>query len=537
MVRRAPPVAGLRKRPFEPMLGPVAASLSSEELALRTIERAKDALRSGRAVGLPELVKLIQTLSSNPLGVDVSTLAEIIQKDPVILANVFGAAQKLAYNVSGAHVTSLAQAIHLVGFGRIRTLTMTLLIADAAGSRPASEEHRQAAAAAVCSGFVAESLAQELRLCDREEAFIGACLRNLGHVVMTAFMLDDYRAALAAGAADSGAGWRAVFGLTPLELGRELLQREHVPEEAMRALEDFRPGQGDGAGADGGAVMLVCEFATRIAEIGLRSGTDSDASARAMETEAARFAPAIPELAGRLDGVLAAAGGQLREFMRDRRISSLPETTVIRFTRRTEAFCRRARPNGAAAEGSPAPGGAAAPEMPDVDRGADCWNVARERLQALVGRPGATMPRVLANAVEMLRSGFEAAEVLVFSGRGPRGEALLTGGSGEWFLGLPAEVAAHPADRTVLGVCLKYRENVLIQDADDPKIAPHLPDWLKALDAPSCFALFPLVGRSNLCGVVLVGWRQPRRLALAPEPAAALARFLHTLGGYCEAAG
>ncbi len=513
---------------------PPVSPPSREELAMRTIDRAKDALRSGRGVGLPELLKLIQTLSSNIQGVDVAMLANVIQKDAVILAKVLSTAQTLAYNVTGARITSVAQAIHVIGYGRIRTLTMSLLIADAAGSRPATEEHRQAAATAICSGFMAEAVAQEVRLCDREEAFIGACLRNLGAIVMASFMHEDYRAARAVRSDDPDEGWRTVFGVTPLELGREILRREHAPEEVAKYLEDCRPESFDpcsGPGPD--PLVAVCDFSARVAEVGLQAGTSGETAFRQMKALATRFGTVLPDLEERMGGLLNAAGEQLREFMRDRRISSLPEGTIGQFSRRAEAFARlsaeeakSAAAGEAHAEPAPAP-----PPPPDT---AEIWQHALERLERLFDQPKPARTHVLAYAVELLRGGFAASDVLVLSGRGPAGQAVLTAGAGELFLRVPPTAAAGPAERTVTGVCLKYRENVLIHDALEPKITPHLPEWLKADPILGSFALFPLIGSTDLCGVVLVGWREARPLVIGPIAAAALAKFLHRLAIGCE---
>jgi hypothetical protein len=101
-------------------------------------------------------------------------------------------------------------------------------------------------------------------------------------------------------------------------------------------------------------------------------------------------------------------------------------------------------------------------------------------------------------------------------------------------MGLPANASAGAADRTVLGVCLKYRENVLIHDAGDAKILSHLPEWLRNPDAPCSFALFPVVGGSALVGLVLVGWTAARHLVIPPPAVSALAKFFNVLGRFCE---
>lgn len=522
----------------------MGAANTPEDLSRATIERAKDALRSGRAVGLPELLRLIQSMSSDPQGVDVAVLAGIIQKDAVILAKVLSTAQTLAYNVSGAHVTSLPQAIHMVGYGRIRTLTMSLLIAEAGGAHPNSEEHRQASAAAVCSGFLAEAIAQHFRLCDREEAFIGACLRNLGHIVMAAFMVEDYRRAKAAAAslpADPDEGWRQVFGLTPLELGRAILEREKAPDEVLRCLGDV-PGETAAAEAiaDMDPLLVTCGFSSRVAELGLIAGVDSESCARQMQAVAHQYRAAIPEVETRLAGALTMAGENLRDFVRGHRISSLPEASVSQFSRRAAVFSRlaseRSHPVQPAPEEAPAaaapPRAAPAPVAKAGD--AHRWRAARSSFENLANAAVSSPARVIGHAVELLREGFAARDVLVFCGHGVHEDVLLTGGTGELFLNLPVDVAANATDRTVMGVCLKYRENVLVRDSADPKLSQHLPAWIRVPGAPRAFALFPLVGASRLAGFVLVGWPESRELSLDADEAAALAKFLHAQGLYYE---
>jgi HD-like signal output (HDOD) protein len=552
----------------------VVDSLSSRDLAARTLVRVREALHSGEAVGLPELIKLIQIMASDPQGVDITTLAEIIQKDAVMLAKILGAAQTLAYNLSGAEVTSVAQAIHLVGYKRIRNITMTLLVVATGARAHGTEKHREAATAAVCSGFIAESIAGELGICDREEAYVGGCLRNLGEIVLAAYMPEDCRAARSDHGGDSEERWRSVFGMTPLEVGRELLRQENAPAEIIRVLAEFDPrAQRPGSAFD--PLAAVCELATRLAGIGIEPG-DSEIAVPKLEALVEEYGEIFPGIGGRAEALLATAATHLKDFLRERQITSLPEAAVSRFVRRAHAGARKAeearkaegvraakvrqealaagvKPALAATGATPAkPAPAGAPQVPAAARGAVAatapaeapttarssgladWSGAQERLRTLMDEPGVAAPRVLAQAAQLLRSGFEASETLIFTGSEPDGSVRLSLGSGEFFLQLPGQVAANPAERTVAGVCLKMRENVLIHDARDAAIAAHLPEWLKGPGAPRSFALFPLPGTGRLAGFALVGWSLRRPLSITSQAGASLAKFLRLLGEYCE---
>ena len=100
----------------------------SSTLAERTLQRATAALRSGPVACLPEIVKLLGTLSANSVEVSVTELADVIQKDPVILSKVIGAANTYGYNPTGVPVTTVTQAVHVIGYERIRTLAMSLVV-------------------------------------------------------------------------------------------------------------------------------------------------------------------------------------------------------------------------------------------------------------------------------------------------------------------------------------------------------------------------------------------------------------------------
>jgi HD-like signal output (HDOD) protein len=123
----------------------------SSTLAERTLERATAAMRSGPAAYLPEIVKLLGTLSANSVQVSVSELADVIQTDPVILAKVIGAANTYGYNPTGIPVTTVTQAVHVIGYERIRTQAMSLVLMKHANGPQSPDERQNAVAFALAS--------------------------------------------------------------------------------------------------------------------------------------------------------------------------------------------------------------------------------------------------------------------------------------------------------------------------------------------------------------------------------------------------
>jgi hypothetical protein len=436
---------------------------------------------------LPEVIRLVQSLTAHVSDVDVSVLADVIQKDPVILAKVLATAQTLGFNATGAQVGSVAQAIHIIGYARLRSLTLSYLIAQ--GAERAGEEQRGAAALAVCSGFIAQAAAHQYYICDPEEAFIFACLRHFGRLVLAGIMPLEYRRAMSLGP-ETEAGCRQVFGLTALDFGRELLAEENVPPPVLQTMrrwgQPYQPAEEDVPDR----LVALCDFSGRLAETCLSEpafGAEA-AVADAIAGIAGPYEPALPDLSALAGPIVSQAGVQLRRFLLDRGITSLPPAMVRRFYRRAEETKR--------------PGASAlAQEMPVV-----------------LGRD---------EAIARVLESFEARDVAVFA-RAPDGSEtfVLAGGSGPFYRTLFPGLTVQAGERTVAGLCLRRCENILIHDARDPKMAGHLPEWLARVNAPGAFALFPALGPSGPRALLLVAWSKPRRIAPPPGFAPTLSALL-----------
>ena len=94
---------------------------------------------------MPELLKLVEALSVDICRVSIGELAEFIEKDGVVLTRILSVANKLAHNPGVAPITSLEQAIHQIGFNRVRNIAVSLMLLDKSSGSSAPEQREAAA--------------------------------------------------------------------------------------------------------------------------------------------------------------------------------------------------------------------------------------------------------------------------------------------------------------------------------------------------------------------------------------------------------
>src|SRR5690606_27748633 len=139
-----------------------------------------------------------------------------------------------------------------------------------AGRHSTPFEQRQMAAISLCSGLVAQVAAEHAGMIDPELAFVCASLRNFGRLLLGTFMTDDFRDALAE--AEKGIGdeaYRARVGLTPFDLGYELLKSANLPGVILNAVKKYERGGDHGLDWSDQAVRNLSRFSLELSEIAL----------------------------------------------------------------------------------------------------------------------------------------------------------------------------------------------------------------------------------------------------------------------------
>ena len=196
-------------------------------------ERVQQILKVVR--GLPPLPAAVQRLCEMADDPDarLREMADIILADQNLTARILRVANSAFYGLSG-RIATVNQAIVLLGFHAIRNMALSLSLIQVrvkAGSRAAIDpmdlwRHSLATACA------ARRVAVGLGMRDPEEAFVAGLLHDIGKIVLSEFLPEEYESLLARVASGEGsltALERDLFQLDHARVGRELCGHWKLP--------------------------------------------------------------------------------------------------------------------------------------------------------------------------------------------------------------------------------------------------------------------------------------------------------------------
>jgi HD-like signal output (HDOD) protein len=512
----------------------------------QTIDMAAAALSSGRGAGLPELLELIQTLAGRMEQVSLGEIAELIEQDPVVSTRLVSMANMIALNPGMSSLTSVSHAIHQIGFQRVRSLAISLMLLKSSGTRQNPTEQRQAASRALCAGLIAQACARQITAVDPEMVFACATLRQLGRIILPVVSLDHYRAAVELAHEETETiAFRRIFGLTPLELSRELLKPYKLPAEIRHALGDFSSGEGTDENvptSHSERLNGLAEFGGRLTQIVLDVSLDDADYERETNALAGAFARIIPQAAELLAPTLTLVGERLSQFMQMPGASSGPEMMLRRIRARLpkiEAPDTDSAPLETANDVQPLARVATSPAPPAPLIAPATFPTLskptpKKTAPIAQGKP-APSPEQLPDSIMLVpepvravspgepwlevlrpvRDGFGSDDCVVFLRASSSGPFILSEGIGTFAAHHQDIASVHPEEKTVFSIALTRRETVVIHDSRTPSLAPYLPAWFQGdLHTPAAFLLIPLSGGNQVNGLVLVGWSKARRIEL-----------------------
>jgi hypothetical protein len=414
-----------------------------------------------------------------------------------------------------------------------------MLLENTGGANP--PEQREAAAHALCAGLLAQGCAQGLGNIDPELAFACAALRQFGAILLPVVSLKLCREMLLRKKSvpeDQAA--RECFGLTPLELSRRLLRRSKLPEEVQHSLRPCAPETMDRAAASSYQARLlgVAAFGGQLAALALNGSHSRDVFTERSCTLARDFAGLLPGIGDLVEAALVHTDDRIGSFSHGQntaafctpglqhiksrvlhkspdgsRLITAPPVPVASELVPVPEKRPTSRP--AAEIARPTPVAAAAPVLP----GAEAWTESLARSAAFATQPAAPAPVAdpWVPTLTFVCDSFGAQVAWMFAAD-PRGDQFgLAHGVGPAWAELRARAMVRPAERTVFGVCLARRENVVIHDRTEPTLAAYLPAWFRDHpSAPGAFILMPLLTARRATGLVLIGWSQPQQITVTP---------------------
>jgi two-component system, cell cycle response regulator len=138
-------------------------------------------------------VKLIELASDDSSSMD--ELANLIEKDPSLTIRVLKLANS-AFLKPAYPITTVKQAVIRIGFHHLRILALSLSLKDTFPmGKVGSMNYEQFWRVSLYRGLLAKSLANILKLCEPEEAFVGGLTLEIGFLIYFDMFLkgkDDY---------------------------------------------------------------------------------------------------------------------------------------------------------------------------------------------------------------------------------------------------------------------------------------------------------------------------------------------------------
>jgi len=176
----------------------------------------------------PAIASRILALASKE-DVNVNELGRLVRMDPSFSAELLRFANSPLFNVR-REVTSLAQAISLVGTERVKTMATLVAVNRMVRSSARIEALRKVWIHSVVTAVIAEEAARAAGM-DRESAYTAGLLHNLGTLGLMSAYPDEYSRMLEV--SDD-------FGFDLLETERDLFEIDHCAAGAYIAQDwDF----------------------------------------------------------------------------------------------------------------------------------------------------------------------------------------------------------------------------------------------------------------------------------------------------------
>lgn len=530
----------------------------AENQANITIRRIREALESGRSAGVPEIIRLIQELSSKAFTITVKELADLIEQDVAISAKVISAANTLGYNPMGVPVSTITQAIQVIGFDRIRNLAISLMLMENAERSLSNAEQRQTSAIALTSGVIARSIMRNRGTNDPEQAFVCASLRNYGRLLMTTFLIEDYRDALAlADQIGDDQAYKRIFGLTPLELGYHLLLSAHLPKSILRSLQAV-PEEiiQFGAHTQEDELLSIADFSANLCQLMTDSALSPEHFALKAGDLCKRYGKSLDIKIEAMDDLLTEINSELKQYSRQYNLQSLsnhvlrsveararkqtPPPDPIQRESAAERLKKRAAREAAAQGTHPTHHIAAkAPAEPDIDstrqapkrkssdlptrdllaesdfkphRRVLCNETPSnteeiflqgiKRLTDTIAAPPVDMRKVHQILQETLCEALQLDECLFFLRDASDGSYIPVFGAGALLAQVRGRRLVSASHRDVFAICLNRREDVLIEDALEPKIKPYIPEWMFRFSSIHSFILLPVQDQDKVFALI-----------------------------------
>jgi HD-like signal output (HDOD) protein len=464
--------------------------------AEKTVTTIREALSRGDTACVTQVLEVIQQMSNKVDELSVHDLADIIGRDLTTVAKIMKAANCLGYNPGAAEVTTLPQAIGVIGFETIRNLVVSLLLIESAEKRFGEEKSHEVAAVALSTAMTAQAIAQRTPGLNPEQAFVCGALRHYGKLLLSTFLPDEYLDAMElAHQMPVDAAFRKSVGLTPLELGQRILAESSLPKVIQHALEPARPDLIRSKKlTDTEKLLVVADFSEKFCELIDQSDLTNVTYEAGVAQLLKSYAPSLGLDDDELKEVVAKVSHSMTTVGQAQGFKSFASVIVNRMERIAAGRPIEKRPLNSPATGTD--GASVNSAAPDL------LAMGIAEIERLVSTPPVDTRKVYTVATRAVRAGLHARSCLVFLREHDTPLFSPVVGVGPLFHELRNQSLIDPVHKDVFSVCIARGEDVLIKNPDEPSIAPFIPAWFRGSVSKGPLLLLPVKDTDGTFAVI-----------------------------------
>ncbi len=190
---------------------------------------------------VPQIIARVREISEDPQS-SVADLANIILSDHALTARILKIANSAFYAEFANKVSTVTQAITLMGFRTVQNVIISLALFDSMqhSARHHKFDFRQFWTKSLSTGVIAKMIATASHYKVPEEAFIAGFMHDIGIAVLAMIFPEEYDVVLKR--VDRGeeylAAEKSIFGIDHTEVGGWLARKWNLPPLLSRPVTD-----------------------------------------------------------------------------------------------------------------------------------------------------------------------------------------------------------------------------------------------------------------------------------------------------------
>ena len=215
--------------------------------------------KSAALPSVPQVVVRFLEITQDP-EFDYQQLVELLGTDPGMTAEILRLANSALFGVT-RQITSIRQAMTLLGLRRIRSLVLGRYIVSMIGSSPGPLDISYFWRRSLSTAVLAAKLAHEQLPRMQEEVFIAALLADTGVPVLTEVLGDRYepvvREYCPGGSDDASVLEQGICGMSHAEVSALVLDHWQLPELIVESVRRHHGEQFDEQQTDSAVIMMA----------------------------------------------------------------------------------------------------------------------------------------------------------------------------------------------------------------------------------------------------------------------------------------